>query len=209
MSSAGRRTRSLLLCMLAVSAAAAQHNEQSLANQSLANLVRRGEITLDGQTRHYVVRHLPPASFPGLPESVANVLNGRECLIPQTYQARQPENVVRGSFERPGSQDWAVLCTVQGNVSLLVFFASAAGNPQVLTTVPETDRLQDYSSAHVLGFNWGIDAASPEVIHDAQIGLSPRPPRPDHDALADSIVDRTTVYHYFKNGSWSLVDLPD
>ena len=204
MSSAGRRTRSLLVCMLAVSAAAAQHNEQSLAN-----LVTRGEITLDGLSRSYVIRHLPPDSFPDLPEPIAKALEQRACLIPQTYQAHHPENAVRGSFERAGSQDWAVLCTVQGNVSLLVFFASAPGNPQVLATVPETDRLQDYSSAHILGFNWGIDAASPQIVHDAQIGLSPRPPRPDHDALADSIVDRTTVYHYFKNGSWSLVDLPD
>ena len=204
MSSAGRRTRSLLVCMLAVSAAAAQHNEQSLAN-----LVTRGEITLDGLSRSYVIRHLPPDSFPDLPEPIAKTLEQRACLIPQTYQAHHPENAVRGSFERAGSQDWAVLCTVQGNVSLLVFFASASSNPQVLATVPETDRLQDYSSAHILGFNWGIDAASPQIVHDAQIGLSPRPPRPDHDALADSIVDRTTVYHYFKNGSWSLVDLPD
>jgi hypothetical protein len=198
-----RRMRSLLLCVL-VASAAAQHDEQSLAN-----LVTRGEITIDGRSHPYVIRHLPPDSFPNLPEPIAKTLQQRACLIPQTYQAHHPENAVRGSFERPGSQDWAVLCTVQGNVSLLVFFASAPGNPQVLATVPEIDRLQDYNSTHVLGFNWGIDAASPAVIHDAQIGLSPRPPRPDHDSLADSIVDRTTVYHYFKNGSWSLVDLPD
>jgi hypothetical protein len=198
-----RRMRSLLLCVL-VASAAAEHDEQSLAN-----LVTRGEITIDGQSHPYVIRHLPPDSFPNLPEPIAKTLQQRACLIPQTYQAHHPENAVRGSFEWPGSQDWAVLCTVQGNVSLLVFFASAPGNPQVLATVPEIDRLQDYSSTHVLGFNWGIDAASPAVIHDAQIGLSPRPPRPDHDSLADSIVDRTTVYHYFKNGSWSLVDLPD
>jgi hypothetical protein len=198
-----RRMRSLLLCVL-VASAAAQHDEQSLAN-----LVTRGEITIDGQSHPYVIRHLPPDSFPNVPEPIAKTLQQRACLIPQTYQAHHPENAVRGSFERPGSQDWAVLCTVQGNVSLLVFFASAPGNPQVLATVPEIDRLQDYSSTHVLGFNWGIDAASPAVIHDAQIGLSPRPLRPDHDSLADSIVDRTTVYHYFKNGSWSLVDLPD
>jgi hypothetical protein len=204
MSSAGRRTRSLLLCMLAVSAASAQHDEQSLAK-----LVTHGEITLDGQSHPYVIRHLPADSFPDLPEPIAKSLLQRGCLIPQTYQAHQPENVVRGSFERPGSQDWAVLCSVQGNVSLLVFFASAPGKPQVFATVPETSRLQDYSSAHVLGFNWGIDVATPEAVHDAQIGLSPRPPRPDHDALADSVVDRTTAYHYFKNGSWSLVDLPD
>jgi len=187
-----------------VYSAAAQHDEQSLAK-----LVTRGEITLDGQSHPYVIRHLPPDSFPDLPEPIAKSLEQRACLIPQTYQAHQPENAVRGSFERPGSQDWAVLCSIQGNVSLLVFFASAPGNPHVLATAPETARLQAYNSSRVLGFNWGIDAASPEVIHDAQIGLSPRPSRPDHDSLADSIVDRTTIYRYFNNGSWTLVELPD
>src|SRR4051812_48354547 len=112
-----RGTRSLMVCVLAVSAlvrlpvAVGQEPEQGLAN-----LVTKGEIAMDGQTRQYVVRHLPPASFPDLPERVATVLEQRECLIPQTYQAHGPENVVRGSFEGAGSQDWAVLCSAKGEV---------------------------------------------------------------------------------------------
>jgi hypothetical protein len=204
MPSAGRRTRCLLLCVLTVCSAAAQHDEQSLAN-----LVTRGDITIDGKSHPYLIRHLPLDSFPDLPEPIAKALEQRACLIPQTYQAHRPENLVRGSFERPGSLDWAVLCSAQGNVSLLVFFARAPNNPQLLATFPETARLQAYNSDGVLGFNWGIDAASPDAIHDAQIGLVPRPPRPDHDALADTIVDRSTIYHYFSNASWALVDLPD
>ena len=49
----------------------------------------------------------------------------RGCLIPQTYEAHAPENVVHASLERPGSSDWAVLCSVNGTVSLLVFFSSS------------------------------------------------------------------------------------
>jgi hypothetical protein len=66
-----------------------------------------------------------------------------------------------------------------------------------------------HESGGELGFNWGIDAASPQTIHDAQIGLSPRPDRIDHDAVADSVVDQKTIYHYFSKGAWSLLDLPD
>jgi hypothetical protein len=199
-----RRTRWLLLCAVIASSAAAQHDEQSLAQ-----LVTRGEITLQGKSLPYVIRHLPPSSFPDLPESVATSLKERGCLIPQTYQAHRPENVVRGSFERPGSSDWAVLCSAQGRVSLLVFFADAPATPAVLATDGETNCLQAYNSTRVLGFNWGIDVATPDAVHEAQIGLSPRPPRLDHDAVADSVVDRTTAYHYFKDGAWSQVELPD
>jgi hypothetical protein len=78
-----------------------------------------------------------------------------------------------------------------------------------LATAPETERLQVHESGGELGFNWGIDAASPQAVHDAQIGLAPHPPRPDHDALADSVIDRKTTYHYFSHGKWSLLDMPN
>ncbi|UWZ86584.1 hypothetical protein [Occallatibacter riparius] len=198
-----RRSRSMLLMLFVCVCAAAQEPEAALQS-----LVTTGEVTLRGQTRQYVVRHLPSSSFPDLPDAVANELNQRGCLIPQTYQAHQPENVVHGSFQRAGSSDWAVLCSVKGTVSLLVFFDSSS-KPSVLATSPETQRLQAHESTGVLGFNWGIDAASPQVVHDAQNGLSPRPARLDHDALSDSIVDRKTIYHYFADSAWSLLDMPD
>jgi hypothetical protein len=198
-----RRSRPMLLMLLACLCAAAQEPETALRS-----LVTTGEVTIHGQTRRYIVRHLPPSSFPDLPDAVADGLNQRGCLIPQTYQAHQPENAVHGSFQRAGSSDWAVLCSVKGTVSLLVFFDSSA-KPSVLATSQETQRLQVHESDGMLGFNWGIDIASPRAVHDAQNGLSPRPARLDHDALADSIVDRKTVYHYFANNSWSLLDMPD
>ena len=202
MSTAGRRMRYSLVLLLVSLCGAAQEPEAALKD-----LVTTGQVMLRGQTRQYIVRHLPASSFPDLPESVAAELIRRDCLIPQTYQAHHPENAVHGSFQRAGSSDWAVLCSVKGTVSLLVFAGSTA-KPSVLATAPETQRLQVHESNGVLGFNWGIDAASPQAIHDAQIGMDPRPPRPDHDAVADSVIDHTTIYHYFANGSWTLVDLP-
>jgi hypothetical protein len=203
----GRRARSsLLLLFVSLCVAGAEFAQEPDA--ALENLVTNGQVTLRGQTRPYIVRHLPASSFPDLPEAVATELKQRGCLIPQTYQAHQPENVVHASFQRAGSSDWAVLCSVKGTVSLLIFFDST-GKASVLDTAPETQRLQNHESNGVLGFNWGIDVASPQVVHDAQIGLTPRPPRLDHDALADSIVDHKTIYRYHANGSWSLLDLPD
>lgn len=173
------------------------------------NLVTSGTITLDGRAVAYRIRRLPPSSFPDLPLTVAGELTRRGCLIPQTYEAHRPENVIHASLEGPGTSDWAALCSAQGVVSLFVFFGSKPSQPMTLASAPETKRLQAHPGSDVLGFNWGIDSASPQSIHEAQIGLSPRPPRPDHDALADSVVDHRTIYHYFARGSWSLVDLPD
>lgn len=137
-------------------------------------------------------------------------LNRRGCLIPQTYEAHQPENVVHGSFERPGSSDWAALCSADGTVSLLVFFSSRPANqPFELASAPETERLQPHPPDTVLGFNWAIGAAGPEDVHEAQAGLDPRPPRINHDALSDSTVDRRTIYHFYAKGAWTLLDMPE
>ena len=199
---ASRRTHLLLCLLLAAVLASAQDFD-------LEHLVTRGQVTLDGQTHAYIVRHLPPSSFPDLPLAVAGELTERGCLIPQTYEAHHPENVIHGSFERSGSSDWAVLCSVKGNVSLLVFFGASPSRQAVLATAPETARLQAHDPSGVLGFNWGIDAATPETVREAQVGMSPRPSTLDHDAIADSVIDHSTVYHYFAKGAWTVAELPN
>jgi hypothetical protein len=167
-----------------------------------------GQIVVDGRSTPYLIRHLPVSSFPDLPASVADLLNQRGCLIPQTYEAHQPENVIHAGFERAESLDWAVLCSAQGTVSLLVFFSSAPGKPFLLASAPETQRLQSHPSTGVLGFNWGIDPASPQQIHEAQIGLAPRPAKLDHDALADSVVDHKTIYRFYAKSAWIVLEMP-
>jgi hypothetical protein len=152
---------------------------------------------------------LPVSSFPEVPAALAELLNQRGCLIPQTYQAHRPENVIHASLERAGSSDWAVLCSAQGTVSLLVFFASAPAQLEVLAAAPETERLQAHDASGVLGFNWGIDPASPARIRDAQTGMAHRPPRLDHDAVADSVVEHRTIYHFYLRSVWTVLEMPD
>lgn len=172
-----------------------------------AGLTSTGTVERDGEAHPYTVRHLPVAAFPELPALVAQALAARNCTIPQSYEAHGPENVIHGSLERAGSADWAVLCSAEGRVSLLVFFASAPERPVTLASVAETDRLDSRPGTEGLGFNWAIDPASPERVHQAQNGVSPRPPRPEHDAVADSRIERRTEYRYFTNGEWSVLPL--
>jgi len=174
-----------------------------------AQLTESGQIVVDGRSAPHLIRHLPVSSFPDLPAAVAELLNRRGCLIPQTYEAHHPENVVHASLERAGSSDWAVLCSAEGTVSLLVFFTSTPEQFKVLASAPETQRLQTHDPSGVLGFNWGIDPASPERIREAQSGLERRAPRLDHDALADSVVDRRTVFHFYSRSAWALLEMPD
>jgi hypothetical protein len=174
-----------------------------------AQLTESGHIAVAGHPTPYLIRRLPVSSFPELPAGVQELLNRRGCLIPQTYAAHHPENVIHASLQRAGSSDWAVLCSAEGTVSLLVFFSSAPAGPAVLASAHETQRLQAHDPTGVLGFNWGIDPASPAQVREAQIGMEPRPLRLDHDALADSVVESHTVYHFYAKSTWTLVSMPE
>jgi hypothetical protein len=180
---------------------------------ALARLNESGQIVVAGRATPYLIRHLPVSSFPELPGEFAALLSRRGCLIPQTYEAHRPENVIHGSFERAGSLDWAVLCSESGSgrgtVSLIVFFASAPAKLLVLASGPETERLQAHDRSGVLGFNWGIDPASPERVRQAQAGMAHRPALLGHDAVADSIVDGRIVYHFYARDAWTVLDVPE
>jgi len=169
----------------------------------------QGHVTVDGKETPYLVRHLPASSFPSLPAAVADELVQRGCLIPQTYEAHGPENVIRGSFSRAGSNDWAVLCSVRGTVSLLVFFQGSEQGPAVLSSAAETTRLEWNGASGKMEFAWGIDTATPELVHEAQTGMRRRPARPDHDAIASSMINGETVYRFYTGSAWTFVDTSD
>ena len=193
----------------AYAGASAQHSTAPVQSGGLETLNESGKTTVDGRTISYLIRRLPASSFPDLPDAIAEVLDQRGCMIPQTYQAHRPENVINASFERPGSSDWAVLCSTHGNVELLVFFARTANKPMTLASVPELHRLQRHGSTDVLGFDWGIDFASPQQIREAQAAMEHHPPLLDHDALADRVLNQKTVYRFYTHSAWTVVDTPE
>ena len=174
-----------------------------------ATFTERGQIKVSGREIPYLIHRLPVSSFPDLPEPVAAQLEKLGCLIPQTYQAHRPENVIHASLERPGSSDWAVLCSSGGTVRLLIFFSSSPESPTALVSEPETSRLETHDLSGVLGFAWGIDPASPRRVHEAQSSMAHRQPMLDHDALADSFIEKGTVYHYFSKDGWKIVSTTD
>jgi hypothetical protein len=175
--------------------------------QAQSALLETGHVAVAGKQLPYRIRHLPVNAFPDLPDAVASALTVRRCLIPQTYGAHGPENVIHGSFERRGVADWAVLCSSGGKVSLLVFLASGSPSaPVMLDSAPVTDRLQQDDISGELGFAWGIDSATPKQVHDGMAGSQKRQVTPDNDCIAESVVDRAPVYRCLQAGKWVAFD---
>ena len=158
-------------------------------------------------------RSLPHSAFPIILSRSAREnctqLEKRGCLIPQTYQAHRPENVIHASLERPGSSDWAALCSADGTVSSWSFLLAL---PFRLLWPPNrrNRRMQSHDRSGELGFTWGIDPASPKQIHEAQSHYGTPSARLDHDALADTFVEKPHHLSLLYAGhAWTVIDTSD
>jgi hypothetical protein len=157
----------------------------------------QGELKHGPPMCHYNIRLLPLSSFPQLPSVVVQQLEERGCMIPQTYEAHSPENVIHGSFQKPGSSDWAALCSVRGVTTLYVFFQSDFANP-----VP----LRHQSDSTWLGVEWSLDYGSAWGIATQPARLMRPTDNADHDGIQDAFVEQSSVVHYFNNDRWTMID---
>jgi hypothetical protein len=170
--------------------------------------IERGQTKrAGGPAQSYSIRLLPPASFPWIPLDIRTALESRDCLIPQTYQAHSPENVIQGSFRQRGSSDWAILCSHSGSSTLLIFFDGSKKNPAEIITRQNEDMTAVHDLTGVLGFAWGIDPARPLEIK-AHSGNKPSGPF-DHDGVEDAFLEKGSIIHYFKDGKWLVLEGSD
>ena len=143
---------------------------------------------------------LKPAAFPDLPAAVRADLERRQCTIPQSDFYKEPHNVISGRFISGTQQDIAVLCSVRGVSSILVF--RAAGGVATLAPAPDKNYLQTGGPA-TIEFSRGIFVAGPKTIrayHEAFGGG--KLPTLDHDGINDAFLDKASVVHYWSAGKW-------
>ena len=160
-----------------------------------------------GETVAYRIRLLPIASFPDLPAPIAGELSRRQCMIPQSFEAKEPENVIHGAFRAAGTDDWAALCSSQGSTTLFVFFAGQTESPIALRTQPDSAWIGAEPGSTIYGSSWGIAVRSAtELRAEPQlrrgVGI-------DHDAIDDARLERSLAVHYYQAGRWLNLNRSD
>lgn len=190
-----RRIVLIAVCALACIVAGAQ---MASMPQPQSEQEETGVASVPGDPSvHYQIRLLPISSFPQLPAEVAAQLSHKGCMVPQTFEAHEPENVITGSFQKRGSTDWAALCSVKGVTTLYVFFQSDFSHPIALRSQPDVKWL---------GIEWSQDYGSAWGISTMPYAVMPRTDQADHDGIEDAYVGQSSVIHYFQNGQWTTLD---
>lgn len=161
----------------------------------------------DGRQESYRIRLLPVSSFPQIPNQVASQLERMRCMIPQSFEARQPENVIEGAFRAPGSRDWAALCSVDGTTTLYVFFAGHYDRPEALRSQADTLWLGAEPGSRIYGSAWGVavrpasDLRALRSLHGAA--------QFDHDGIEDAYLEHSATVHYWQAGQFLALSSHD
>jgi hypothetical protein len=145
---------------------------------------------------------LPPAAFPELPVKVVRELERRGCTIPQTAYTKKPHNVIKGDFAAPGQTDWAVLCSVKGASTILVFWNGSEKNPAKIAQMEDRIFRQGITADQV-SYSRGLSPVGKDFImghYDAYGG--PKPPPIDHQGIDDAFIEKASVTWYFYGGNW-------
>jgi hypothetical protein len=180
----------------------------SAPSSDSAARIESGQIASpDGTPVFYRIRLLPLSSFPALPDEVVDQLSHRHCMIPQTYEAKQPENVIQGAFHAPGASDWAALCSADGTTTLYVFFEGQLDTPTALRSQPDTAWLGADPGESVLGSAWGIGVRTAEQLRSSPEFRRLLPTV--HDAIDDARLERALTVHYDQGGKWLTVTAGD
>ncbi len=148
------------------------------------------------------IRRLSPDAFPNLPEPIKGGLRLRGCLIPQPADSRQPQNAIQGEFIAKGQASWAVLCSLNGVSSILVFRDEADASPAELARVEDKNYLQGLGDGKI-GYSRAIQMVDRKYImtHYRAYG-GPQPPPIDHHGIDDIFLGKASVTHYWHEGQW-------
>ena len=152
-----------------------------------------------------VVR-LAPDAFPALPLQVRRDLTRRGCRIPQPYDAFGQQNVVSGALTGAGRRDWAVLCSVRGVSTILIYGAGHASPVDSLAAQADRRFLQTVGDGRI-GYSRYVSVAGPRRVQRAAVRNGARGPASvDHDALEDAFEGKASTILYYLHGRW--LELP-
>ena len=139
-----------------------------------------------------VVR-LSPAAFRQLPLSVRKRLDAEGCQIPQSPGLESPHNVVSGHFASSTQLDWAVLCSVNGDSSVRIFWGGLASCPEFGRSFRDSGAYALELSISTLRWRVVIKKMSPDDVRSLARESDLQLSAPVHEGIQE---------RYCESGKW-------
>jgi hypothetical protein len=141
------------------------------------------------------IARLSPAAFRELPTNLVEELQRRGCTIPQETWSGRRNNVIKGQFKKPGQMDWAVLCSLKGVSTILVFWNASEKNPDAIAPAKDPDSNNQRGIRAV-----GKDFIMRQYRQYRAYG-GPKPPPIDHQGIEDAS-EKASIVWYFYESQW-------
>jgi hypothetical protein len=111
-------------------------------------------------------------------------------------------NVIKGEFSKPGQTDWAVLCSIGGVSSILIFWNGSTLKPAEIEKAPDQDRLQSWGGDKIV-YSRAITPVDAKYIQDHyQAYGGEKPPPINHQGVDDAFVGKASVVLYLDRDKW-------
>ena len=148
----------------------------------------------DAQKQWPDLRLFDPDKIRNLSSELKADLTRRGCRIPMFTKWDGPHNVIRGNFRDNGSNDVAVLCLVDDDMSIIIYGNGSAARAEQIRKF----RANAYRMIHKV---------SPFVLNKRAIRdkATERLPDFNHDAIDDGPVGGRSETTYFHDGAWVQV----
>jgi hypothetical protein len=147
---------------------------------------------------------LKPEAFKNLPAAVRVDLDKRQCTIPQPdgLDPPGPHNVIKGRFTSPASTDIAVLCSVGGVSTILIYRGGTTQDVAALAAMADKGFLQTGYPKRI-EFSRAILPAAPSDIRAShkEFGVG-QLPRIDHDGIHNAFVGKASTIMYWDGKKW-------
>ena len=144
-------------------------------------------------------RGLPPSALPTLPRAFRAELERRGCTVQQSHRS---ENVISGHFAASTQVDWAALCSLRGQSTILVYWGGAAQCPRELDPAP--DYQYQMRAGERVSFIRSIHTTDRYQVHD-EAGRPILPERfvqLEHEAIEDLYEGAGSTIWSCQGGKW-------
>jgi hypothetical protein len=153
------------------------------------------------------IRRLPPSAFSGLPSSVRKELESRHCTVPQDELSSHPgqkSNVIHGALFSASSSDWAVLCSRDGQSSVLAF-RQGEHHPSAFARSIDKNALEGLGG-HRIGYARRIAPVDPEYVKMSyRQNKEPKPIPIEQQAVSDAFIEKIETIYYFSRRKWIAI----